>query len=87
MRKIYYYYDPAVKSHDDRYYVDIYCTNGKKKVLVEKMYGDTPTEALGYVRKFVERLNRPKPFFGNWGRLSEWIRWKKKIRNQKKFKV
>lgn len=81
MRKIYYYYDPAVKSHDDRYYVDIYCTNGKKKVWAGKMYGDTPTEALGYVRKFVERLNRPKSLFGYNGRICQWWWFIRQTRN------
>lgn len=81
MRKIYYYYDAAVKSHDDRYYVDIYCTNGKKKVLAGKMYGDTPTEALGYVRKFVERLNRPKSLFGCNGKICLWWWFIKQTRN------
>lgn len=81
MRKIYYYYDPAVKSHDDRYYVDIYCTNGKKKVWAGKMYGDTPTEALGYVRKFVERLNRPKSLFGYNGKICLWWWFIRQTRN------
>lgn len=81
MGKLYYYYDPAVKSHDDRYYVDIYCTNGKKKVWAGKMYGDTPTEALGYVRKFVEKLNQPKPIFGQNGRICQWLWFMKRIRN------
>lgn len=81
MRKIYYYYDAAVKSHDDRYYVDIYCTNGKKKVWVGKMYGDTPTEALGFVRKFVEKLNQSKHIFGQNGRICQWLWFMKRIRN------
>lgn len=81
MRKIYYYYDAAVKSHDDRYYVDFYCTNGKKKVLVEKMYGDTPTEALEYVRKFVEILNRSKSLFGCDGKICLWWWFIRQTRN------
>lgn len=76
MRKIYYYYDAAVKSYDDRYCVDYYCTNGKKKIWAGQMYGDTPTAVLEFVRKLVEDLNRPKPLIG---RICQWWLFKRRI--------
>ena len=87
MRKLYYYYDAIVKFDDDIYYVDYYHTDGKNTSWSGGIYGKSYDEVLNKARRIINTLNQPKPFFGNGGRLSEWIRWKKKIRNQKKFKI
>lgn len=81
MGKLYYYYDPAVKSHDDRYYVDYYCTNGKTRVLAGTISGKYYTYVLSQVRNIVEKLNQPKPIFGQNGRICQWLWFMKRIRN------
>ena len=78
MRKIYYYYDAVVKSHNNRYYVDYYCTNGKQKVWAGRHMGDSPTAALEFTRSLVNSLNKPRSFFG---KICQWFWFMKRIRN------
>lgn len=80
-----YYYNPVVKSDANRYYVDYFCTDGKKSIWTGRTYKDSPTAALRQVRKLVEILNKPRPFFGRDGRLAQWFWWKnKKLKQLKK---
>lgn len=79
MRKITYFYNAIVKTNEncdsnssDKYYVDIYCTNGKKRICVGQMFGVTPTDTLKLVRDLMDVLNVPKPFFGNNGQIDQW---------------
>ena len=65
MGKIYYYYDPLVKSNDNRYgryTVDYFCTDGKKTVWAGYQAEKSPTAALEKVRKLVDALNEPRAF-------------------------
>lgn len=78
VRKIYYYYDPIVKSKDDRYSVDYFCTNGKKKIFAGRLNGDSPTAALKNVQKIVCALNQPRPLFGFKGKIYQWFYWLKR---------
>ena len=84
MKKLYYYYDPILKSHDNRYSVDYFHTDGKTTLWSGRINGDTHEEVLTNVRQMVEKLNEPRPLFGINGRLASWIHWKRQIRNQKK---
>ena len=85
MFKIFYYYNPVVKqygsdvrdvnmkSNDRRYYVDYFCSNGRKSFWAGRFNGDTPTEALKAVRDMVDELNKPRPLFGKNGRIAQWL--------------
>ena len=89
MKKIYYYYDPVVMKLDnetDRYFVDYYQTDGKHNIWSGRIIEDSPLDALRNVRKLLTDLNKQKPFFGADGRLKQWFRWRRDIRNQKKLK-
>lgn len=79
-----YYYDPIVKSKDNRYYVDYYCTDNKHIVWAGRFIEDSPIEALKNVRNFINNLDEPRPIFGLNSRISQWFWWRKRIRNQKK---
>ena len=69
MCKIFYYYNPIVKRYSSdvrdvnmkpeyrRYYVDYFCSNGRKSFWAGRFNGDTPTEALEKVKNIVEELN------------------------------
>jgi hypothetical protein len=81
MRKIHYYYDAAVKSHDGRYSVDYYCSNGKSRVWAGRFNGKSYKDVLTHVRNIVEKLNQPKPIFGQNGRFCQWLWFMKRIRN------
>jgi hypothetical protein len=83
MKKIKYYYDPILKSYEGRYYIDYYCSDGKNRLWSGRCIADTPTATLKDVRNIIAGLNKPRAFFGNCGRLEQWIWWKKQIRNQK----
>ena len=85
MKQLRYYYDPVLKSHDNRYFVDYYCSDGKTRVWAGRFNGKSYADVLIHVRNIVEKLNTPKPFFGKYGRLMTWLRWKMRIRNQKKL--
>ena len=80
MKKIYYYYDPLLKSNDDlgRFAVDYYCTDGKVSVWAGRVVEDYPTAALYNVRKLVNALNEPRPFWGWDGKIMQWIWWVKR---------
>ena len=86
MKKIYYCYDPLLKSNEDRsrFAVDYYCTDGKHIVWSGRVVEDTPTAALYRVRNLVSGLNEPRPLFGFEGRIHQWLWWKDRIRNEKK---
>jgi hypothetical protein len=85
MFKIFYYYNPVVKQYDfdvrdvnlkpeyRRYYVDYFCSNGRKSFWAGRFNGDTPTEALKAVRDMVDKLNQPRPLFGKNGRIAQWF--------------
>lgn len=81
MRQIVYYYDPILKSEDNRWSVDVYVTDGKRTYWEAMVNGDTYSEVLCRVRQFVDNLNKPRPFFGQNGRLAQWLWWMKRIRN------
>lgn len=84
-KKIYYYYNPVVKQYDPdvrdvnmksddrRYYVDYFCSNGRKSFWAGRFNGDTPIEVLKQVRSVVEALNEPRPLFGKNGRIAQWL--------------
>ena len=80
MFKLNYFYNPIVKSEDERYYVDIYCSNGKKIVWTGCFYEDSPIAALKFTRRFVDKLNRPRPIFGYNGRICQWLWFNKQVR-------
>ena len=85
MCKIFYYYNPIVKRYSSdvrdvnmkpeyrRYYVDYFCSNGRKSLWAGRFNGDTPTEALEKVKNIVEELNEPRPLFGKNGRIAQWL--------------
>lgn len=75
MGKIYYYYDPIVKSGRLKYYVAYYCTNGKKKVMAGYSQGDTPIAALRIAKNIIHILNAPRPLFGQCSLMSKWLWW------------
>jgi hypothetical protein len=81
MRKIHYYYDPIVKSNDDRYSVDYYCSNGKLNVWAGTLNGNSYSDVLLRVRNIVEKLNEPRPIFGRNGKICQWLWFMKRIRN------
>lgn len=81
LRKVYYYYDPIVKCDDGRYYVDFYCTNGKKTVWTGRHIEDSPTAVVEFVRELIDKLNQPKPLFGKYGRIYQWWWFWKRTRN------
>ena len=87
MGRIYYYYDPVVRTDDyypDRFAVDYYETNGKQKVWAGRVIESTPTAALDKVRNLVNDFNKPRPLFGWDGRIVQWFCWTEAVRNQKK---
>ena len=72
MGKIYYYYDPVVRSdsnHYGRYSVRYYCTDGKKSEWAGSLCEDSPTAALEKVRKLIDELNKPRDIFES---LEQW---------------
>lgn len=85
MFKIFYYYNPVVKQYGSdvrdvnmkpeyrRYYVDYFCSNGRRSFWVGRFNGDTPIEALKKARSVVEGLNQPRPLFGKNGRIAQWL--------------
>ena len=85
MCKIFYYYNPVVKQYSPdvrdvnmksearRYYVDYYCSNGRKSFWAGRFNGDTQIEVLKKVRDVVEELNQPRPLFGKNGRITQWL--------------
>jgi hypothetical protein len=77
MKKIYYFYDPVLKSNEvsgcKYYIVDIYCTNGKKSIFTKSILNDSPIAALKFARRLVNKLNRPRPIFGYNGRICQWL--------------
>lgn len=76
-----YYYDPVVKSDDEgRYSVNYYCSDGKRSRWAGCHNSDSPTEALRFVMRLVEKLNNPRPLFGQNGRIAQWLWWKKEIK-------
>ena len=79
MGKLYYYYDPIVKSGRLKYYVAYYCTNGKKKVMAGYTQGDTQIEALRNAKNIVHILNAPRPLFGYCSLMSKWLWWIKAV--------
>lgn len=81
MSKIYYYYNPVVKSHEERsrFFVDYYCTDGNRSVWSGRIVEDSPTAALYRVRKLVSDLNEPRSFFGWDGKLMQWIWWMRRV--------
>lgn len=85
MVKISYYYDPIMKSYDERYYMDYYCSDGKTRLWAGRCISETPTALLKDIRNIVSGLNKPRAFFGQNGKLSQWFWWKRVIRNQKKL--
>lgn len=87
MIQLKYFYDPVLKCHDNRYTVNYYCSDGKTRVWSGSINGDTYQFVLSTVTSIVNNLNKPKALFGNDGRLMTWVRWKKRIRNQKKYEV
>lgn len=87
MKQLRYYYDAVLKSDEDCYIVEYYCSDGKTRLLAGKIYGQSYVNVLTDVKKIVNALNQPKPLFGRNGRIAEWIEWKMKIRNQKKYEV
>ena len=86
MRKIYYYYDPVLKSNDERsrFAVDYYCTDGKRSIWSGRIVEDSPTATLYRVRELVNAFNKPRPLFGFEGRLHQWLWWRERIRIEKK---
>lgn len=76
-----YYYNPVVKSNDEgRYSVNYYCSDGKRSRWAGCHNSDSPTEALRFVMRLVEKLNNPRPLFGQNGRIAQWFWWKKEIK-------
>lgn len=82
MGKLYYYYDPIVKSGELRYYINYYLTDGRKTISEGYIDGDTQIAALRKVKNVVHILNAPRPIFGHDGRLNRWFKWMKSIRNK-----
>lgn len=82
MMNIKYYYNPILKFNEIdgciRYAVDIYSTDGKTSKWTMTLNSDNWDAALIGVRNIVEKLNKPRPFFGRCGNLATWIRWKMK---------
>lgn len=83
MRKIRYYYDPILKSNDGRYSVDFYCTDSKVSIWSGRLNGDTYADVLIQVKDLLNSLNKPRPLFGQNGRIRQWLWWRKQIRNRK----
>ena len=81
MRKIYYYYDPVMKSEDNRCSLDVYVTDGKRTFWEATVNGDTYSEVLCNVRNFVDNLNKPRALFGINGKINMWFWWMKRNRN------
>ena len=81
MRKIYYYYDPVMKSKYERCAIDYYCTDGEHTVWSGRINGDSYDETLQKANEIVSSLNKPRPLFGCNGRLAQWFWWMKRIRN------
>ena len=87
MKQLYYYSDAVLKYHDNRYSIDYYCSDGKTRMKIGEIKGKSYKDILTLTRNIIKKLNEPKPLFGRDGRLSDWIQWKKKIRNQKIFNI
>jgi hypothetical protein len=79
MVKIYYYYDPILKSEDGRYTVDYYCSDSKHKVWVGCHCGESPRDVLKFVRELVDRLNRTQTLFGSNSWICRWFRFMRRI--------
>ena len=85
MKKIYYYYNPVVKSDENRqrFAVDYYCTDSKTTIWSGRIVEESPTAALYRVRQLVNALNEPRPLFGFEGRLHQWFWWQERKREAK----
>jgi hypothetical protein len=81
MRQIVYYYDPILKSKDNRWSVDVYVSDGKKTFWEATLNGDTYSEVLCNVRNFVNNLNKTIALFGINGKINMWFWWMKRNRN------
>lgn len=81
MRQIVYYYDPILKSKDNRWSVYVYVSDGKKTFWEVTLNGDTYSEVLCNVRNFVNNLNKTIALFGINGKINMWFWWMKRNRN------
>lgn len=88
MRRLSYYYNPIViENYNGRYTVNYYCSDGKNRIWKGQFTSDTYIDTMKNIRNIISALNKPRPLFGQNGRLHQWIWWKRAIRNQKKLTV
>ena len=54
MKQLRYYYDAVLKSDEDCYIVEYYCSDGKTRLLAGKIYGQSYVNVLTDVKKIVD---------------------------------